>query len=115
MRSGLLRYRVAIQRLTAASPQQKPSGEPDKAWATLDTVFADIRPLRGQALFAAQQVNSRVTVEIDLRWSTPISGVTAGDRVLHGATAYDIEAVPPLRPKPGRRFTLSCATGLNQG
>lgn len=115
MRAGPLRYSVDIQRAVAGSPQQKASGEPDTAWSTLATVAADIRPLRGQALFVAQQMNSRVSVEIDLRYSSEVSGVTAGMRVLHGSTIYEIEAVPPLEPAHGARFTLSCSTGLTQG
>jgi SPP1 family predicted phage head-tail adaptor len=115
MRAGPLRYSVTIQQLVAGSPQQKPSGEPDKSWTALATVAADIRPLRGQALFAAQQVGSRVDTEIDLRYSSEVSGVSAGMRVLHGSTVYDIVSVPPLEPARGGRFTLSCATGANQG
>ena len=115
MRAGPLRYRVRIDQLVAGSPQQKPSGEPDKAWTELATVWADIRPLRGEALFRAQQVNSRVSVEIDIRYSTQVSGVTAGMRAVEGSTIYDIEAVPPLEPAHGARFTLQCSTGLNQG
>lgn len=115
MRAGPLRYTVSLQQLVAGSPQQLPSGEPDKAWATLATVYADIRPLRGQALFVAQQANAKVNVEIDLRYSSEVSSASAGMRVLHGSTVYDIEWVPPLKPAHGARFTLSCSTGLNQG
>ena len=115
MRAGPLRYTVALQSLVAGSPQQKPTGEPDKAWTTYATVPADIRPLRGQGLFVAQQANAKVNVEVDLRYSSEVSGVTAGHRVLHGSTVYDIEAVRPLKPAHGARFTLSCSTGLNQG
>ena len=115
MRAGPLRYTVSIQQLVAGSPQQRPSGEPHKEWATLATVYADVRPLRGQALWVAQQMNSKVNVEVDLRYSSEVSGVTAGMRVLHGSTVYDIESVPPLKPAHGARFTLSCSTGLNQG
>jgi SPP1 family predicted phage head-tail adaptor len=112
LRTGSLRYRVHLEQLVAGSPQQKPTGEPDLAWTEVETVWADIRPLRGEALFRAQQVNSRVSVEIDIRYRDDI---TSGMRVVHGATIYDIESVPPLRPVHGGRFTLSCSTGLNQG
>lgn len=112
MRIGPLRYRVAIQQLVAGSPQQKASGEPDKAWTAVDTVWGDIRPLRGQALFAAQQINDRVSVEIDIRYR---SGVTAGMRIVYDSVVYDIESVPPVEPPRGGRFTLSCSTGMNQG
>jgi SPP1 family predicted phage head-tail adaptor len=115
VRAGPLRYTVTIQQLVAGSPQQKPTGEPDKTWSALASVPADIRPLAGQALFVAQQANARVNVEVDLRYSSEVAGVTAGMRVLHGATVYDIEWVPPLKPARGHRFTLRCSTGLNQG
>lgn len=112
MRIGPLRYRVAIQQLVAGSPQQTASGEPDKAWTAVATVWADIRVLRGEALVRAQQVNSRVTVEIDLRYR---AGLTAGMRIVYDSVNYDIEYVPPLEPARGGRFTLGCSTGLNDG
>ena len=115
MRGGLLRYRVSIQQLVAGSPQQLPTGEPDLSWVELDEVWADIRPLRGQALFTAQQINARNNVEIDLRYTGNSKTITPRMRLVHGSTVYEILSVPPLRPARGMRFIVQCSTGLTEG
>lgn len=111
MEAGKLRFRVTLQQLVAGSPQQKATGEPDEAWADVASFYADIVPLRGNQLLLAQQINSRVNCEVVMRYRT---GVTAAMRIVHGSTIYDIEHVPPVRPRYDR-FVLGCSTGLNQG
>jgi SPP1 family predicted phage head-tail adaptor len=111
MRAGRLRHRVTIQQLTIGSPQQKPTGEPDAQWADVATVWADVRPLQGRALFLAQQVESRVDTEIEIRYR---AGINAAMRVTHDGDVYDILAV--IDPdKRHIRLVLNCATGVNQG
>jgi SPP1 family predicted phage head-tail adaptor len=115
MRVGPLRYRLTVQQKVAGSPQQKPSGEPDKTWSALGTIWADVRPLRGNSLFVAQQINARIEVEIDLRYTGIASQITAGMRLVHGSTYYEIEHVPPLAPRGSKVFTLGCSTGVTEG
>lgn len=115
MRAGPLRYTVSLQALVAGSPDTTPEGEPDVSWTEQFTTPADIRPLRGQALFTAQQINSKVTVEIDVRWDANTSTITPEWRVVYDSVIYEIISVPPLKPKMGARMTLSCATGTNEG
>lgn len=115
MRAGPMRYRVSIEQLVAGSPQQLPTGEPDKAWVVVDEVWADIRPLRGQQLFTAQQINERVNVEIDVRYTGASKSITSAMRIVHDGTIYEIESVPPLRPARGGRLVLLCSTGLTEG
>lgn len=111
MRIGKLRHRVALQHLVAGSPQQKSSGEPDETWTALVTVWASVRPLSGRELLAAQQVESVVDHEIEIRYR---AGVTAKMRVVFEDVIYNIEAVldPELRHE---RLILRCTTGANVG
>ena len=111
MQSGKLRHRVTLQSRVAGSPQQKPTGEPDKAWADVVTVWSAVRPISGRELFLAQQVSSKVDHEIEIRYR---SGVTAGMRAVFGSVIYNIDAV--LNPEERNvRLILRCSTGLNKG
>jgi SPP1 family predicted phage head-tail adaptor len=111
MQAGKLRHRVTIQQLVAGSPQQKATGEPDTTWTDFATLWADIRPLRGMALFAAQQQQSGAEVEIHLRYR---SGVTADMRIVHSTTVYEIRSIDDTKRHEGR-LILQCARGLNNG
>lgn len=111
MQAGKLRHRVALEGLVAGSPQQHDTGEPDVSFTESAAVWADVRPLSGRQLLAAQQIASEVTTEIEIRYR---AGVTAGMRVVHGSTVYEIKAV--VNPE-GRniRLLLQCAQGLTRG
>lgn len=111
MKAGRLRHRVTLQSLATGSPQKTEMGSADQAWADVVTVWADIRPLQGTKLFNAQQVQSDVTTEIEIRYR---AGVTAKMRAKHGTNLYDIEAViqPDARPI---RLVLHCSIGVNDG
>jgi SPP1 family predicted phage head-tail adaptor len=91
MRNGPLRHRISLQRLTEGSPNQDAGGVPDDSWVTLFSAWAEILPLRGRELIAAQQVNSEVTGTIRLRQNAG-NTVTAKDRVLFGTRTFDILA-----------------------
>ena len=111
MQAGRLRHQLQLQSLQAGSPQQKPTGEPDKSWTTVATCYAEIRKLRGIARFTAQQEQAGVEVEIEVRYR---SGVTAGMRWLHGSVIYDIKNVDETHKHVGKLIT-ECSTGLNDG
>ena len=111
MRAGKLRHRVTIQQLTAGSPQQLPSGEPDTSWADYLTVYASIEPLRGRELLLAQQLVSEVSVRIRMRYR---AGVTAAMRAVFEGVNYSILAVIDVELKHAE-LELMCSTGVNQG
>lgn len=114
MRAGKLRHRVTIQQLVAGSPQKTPMGAPDEAWTDVATVWADVRPLRGKALFEAQQALSRVNTVIEIRYSATVAAVTSAMRATLGNVVFDIEAV--VNPEyNNQRLLLQCSTGVNQG
>jgi SPP1 family predicted phage head-tail adaptor len=110
-RVGELRHRVTLQRRTAGSPQQRPSGEPDDAWVTVAEVWAKVAPLAGRELFAAQQVHSEVTGEVEIRYR---SDVDAACRVSYGGRSYNILAL--IDKEERHRFLrLLVAEGANDG
>lgn len=112
IKAGTLRHQVTIQRLVAGSPQQKPSGEPDTAWAAwLTNVSASIEPLRGRELFAAQEHHSEVTTRIRVRYR---AGVEPTMRVVFGSTVYEVLAVLDKEMRHVE-LELLCRVGVNDG
>jgi len=111
MQAGKLRHRVTLQQLAAGSPQQKPTGEPDLAWGDVATVYAAVRPLTGRALFAAQQAQSKVTVEIEIRYR---AGVVPSMRAVFQGVVYEIEAVVDFEERH-TKMLLQCARGVTEG
>ncbi len=89
MRAGRLRHSITIQRLTAARDE---FGAPVESWQDVAPLRAGVEPLTGREFFAAQQVNSEVSVRIVVRFR---SGILSEMRAVHGADIYDILAVIP--------------------
>ena len=110
MRAGRLRHFVTIEHLVAGSPDQLPTGELDRSWATFAQVWASIEPLKGRELFAAQSVHSEVTALVVMRY---LADVDATMRVNHGGTYYMIEArIDPEQRH--RELQLWCSEGSQQ-
>src|SRR5262245_3733493 len=111
MRSGSLRHLVELQRLTAESPDQTPSGEPSEDWQTFATIYASIEPLSGRELFVALEHHPEATVRITIRYR---NDVTAKERVVYATKIYNVLA--PLNTEERRReLKLLCSEGLNEG
>lgn len=92
MRSGSLRHRVTIQRLVANSPSQDAGGVPDETWTDYATVYAEVAPLRGRELIAAQATSAEVTGSIRIRYRSDLS-ITNAMRVVFGSRIYDVLSV----------------------
>lgn len=109
MQAGTLNRQVTIQ---ALGPGRDAFGQPTEAeWADVVTVWANIRTLNGREFAAAGGEASQATASIRIRYRT---GLTAGMRVLHGATVYNVVAVLP--DEAGRvHVDLACTTGANEG
>lgn len=113
MRAGTLRHRVTIQQSVAGSPQQDAGGTPDETWTDYLTTWAEVAPLRGRELLAAQQVSSEVTGTIRMR-KLPGYTVTSAMRAVFGARLYDILAVVNVDER-NREIVLSVREGPNNG
>lgn len=90
IRAGLLNRQVKIQQLTQIKDEIGQIIGTD--WADVATVWANIRHLSGTEAIKADAPTSTVRASIRIRYR---AGIDAGMRVLHGSTAYDIQAVLP--------------------
>jgi len=106
--SGRLTQRVILQSKSVARDAM---GGETITWVDAATVWAEIRPLRGRDLVAAQQAASEVSARITVRYRTDVQ---SDWRVKHGTDLYDILAVvdPMARHEV---LELECAKGLRHG
>lgn len=109
MRAGRLRNMVTVEQPVKGSAGSY--GGTAITWTEYAKVWADIIPASGARLFAAQAAQSKVDAEIRMRF---LDGITAGMRINHGGTYYNIEYVlnPNMRD---RELVLMCSTGVDEG
>lgn len=108
MEIGKLNRRVAIQNLVAG---QDEIGQPTMVWATLATVWANVRFLNGVEVVKSDAPVSVVRASIRIRRRTD---VVANMRAVLGSTIFDIKAVQPDE-ETRERVDLVCETGANSG
>jgi SPP1 family predicted phage head-tail adaptor len=111
MQAGPLRHLVTIEEPITVTDSD---GDDAHEWVDPFGVEqrAEITPLSGRELIAAQAVQSKVTTRIVLRYRP---GVTAAMRVVHRSTVYNIEAVVPDNQSGFQWITLMCTSGVNDG
>ena len=85
--AGRLRHRIAIQ---SESNVRDAMGGVTKGHSTVTTVWGSIRPISGRELVAAQQVDSRVTHEITIRYYSALDPL---HRLLYDSRVFRIESV----------------------
>jgi len=108
MQAGQLRHRVTIQDRAATRDAY---GQPVPGWADVATVWADIRFLKGIEVARSAAPVSVATCSIRIRFR---AGMTAGMRIVEGATHYNIKAILP--DATGARYLdCVCETGANDG
>lgn len=107
----MLNRKVTIQQRGPATDgwgQVEPSAT---NWTDHVTVWANIRVSNGREFAAAGGETSQVTASIRIRYR---EGLTAGMRVLHGTTIYNVTAVLPDEAKR-EHVDLACTTGTSEG
>lgn len=82
--AGRLRHRVRIEQRTLS---QNELGEVLEDWQEVATVWAAIEPLSGRELIAAQQVNSKVTARLVIRYR---SDLLPEMRLVHHKQGQDV-------------------------
>lgn len=87
MRAGRLRNRLVIERATMV---QQSNGELTPSWATLATVWGEVKDLRGTELIDGQQAEATMSTKITMRYRT---GIDARDRVTWNGHVYEVVAV----------------------
>ena len=100
MQSGKLRHPVVLQVRTTS----RDHGSVIETWGTLASVWAEVRPLEGRELYAAQQVNAELTTQIRIRFTQNFNTI---NRVLFGSRVYDVLSV--VNPdERNRELVLQC-------
>ena len=84
---GKLRHYVQIESFTAA---QDNYGQQNKVWATEESVFASIEPLRGREWLEAQQVSAELSHRIIIRHT---NNAKPNNRIKFGTRIFDINVV----------------------
>lgn len=97
LQAGRLNSLVIIQSRSAG---QDATGQPLTTWVDHATVWAHIRYSGGLEAIKADAVASIAQASVRIRYR---AGLTAGMRLLHGATVYEISAVLP--DEAGRQWT----------
>jgi SPP1 family predicted phage head-tail adaptor len=108
-----LNRRVEIQRKVAGSDSW---GQPTEQWVRVCKLWAHIKTITGSGFvnqeFVAGDIEvSRPTASVRVRKR---DGITAGMRLVHGTTNYDIKVVLPDL-QDNRYMDIGVATGANQG
>jgi len=87
MKAGALKCRVVLQQQNTGVDA---IGQPTSGWATLATVWAEIKNRRGTETPGAGSIISTMYTNIRIRHRDDL---TTGMRVLYAGTIYDISAV----------------------
>lgn len=90
LRAGRLDRRIVIQ---VATKTRGAAGGESKSWATLATVWAEYKPVRGTEEFRGVERYSEVEVKFLIRHR---SDVTPQNRITYGGKTYDIVEVLPV-------------------
>lgn len=107
MNPGRLSKRVTIQQRNTG---QDANGQPVETWATVATVWADIRFVSGLEAIKSDTPVDVVSASIRIRY---LAGVIPSMRVVYDGANFDIKAV---LPDNGERFMdLVAQTGANLG
>jgi len=107
IQAGKLRHRVTIEALTET---RNSSGGEKFIWQPICTVNAEIVPLSGKSLFAAQQNHSEVTGIIKMRYRADIN---AKQRAVYKDKIYSIQAVINIGER-NRELHLMTSEGVRE-
>ena len=85
MKIGKLRHRIEIQ---AKTPTQDSYGEITYSWATADTVWAQVMPLKGRELEHAQQIQAETDYKMIIRYNS-----TVKHRVVYDSRTFEVNVI----------------------
>lgn len=110
MKAGKLRHRIALEQLVET--QDPDTGAIDTAWSTFAAdVPAEILPMSGREILAAQAVESGARVRFVIRAGLAID---TRMRVAHEGLAYNITEIV-LDPTLRRHVTIMAEAGVRNG
>lgn len=102
MNAGQLRHRVTIQRFERVEDE---GGGYAEDWKDVATVWAAVKPMRGNERYEAQQVQSTLTHKVTIRYR---AGIKPQMRLLYGNRVFNIEAVIDIEERH-RWLELLCS------
>lgn len=113
MRAGDLRHRITFQQRGMSADS---FGAQAETWTNVATVWADVSPLSGRELLAAQAVNVEISHKITIRWQQQFAGpkAVAAMRIVYGSRIFDIHSSIDTDERR-KTIELSCAEGLTNG
>lgn len=113
MRSGDLRHRVTFQRRSTVTDS---FGAQSETWTDVATAWADISPLSGRELLAAQAVNVEISHTVTIRYQAQFAGpkAVAAMRIVYGDRIFNIHSSLDVDERH-RELKLTCSEGLNNG
>jgi SPP1 family predicted phage head-tail adaptor len=113
MRAGDLRHRITFQ---TRSTGQDAIGGQALPWSDVTTVWADVSPLSGREIMAAQAIQSELTHMISVRYQSQFSDpkVMAAMRIMYGNRIFNIHASIDVDERH-KTIEISCGEGLNDG
>lgn len=91
-------------------------GQPAATWSTAVTAFAEITPLTGRELIAAQAAQSEVTHRVTVRYVAALANpkMVAAMRIKYGTRYFNIKSVTNMN-EANRVIVLMCTEGPNNG
>lgn len=113
MRAGDLRRRVTLQ---SRSTIKDSFGAQSTAWSDVATVWAEVSPLSGRELMAAQSINVEISHLVTIRFQQQFAGpkAVAAMRILYGDRIFNIHASLDTDERH-RSIQLTCSEGLSDG
>lgn len=96
--AGRLKHRIVIKELTLS--QDATTGEETKTWSTLDTIWAEFRPLSVREFVAAQSVESQISAMVTIRYR---DDVLPNMRIVFRDRTYNIVGALP-DPESGLEY-----------
>lgn len=79
-------------------------GTRQEVWTEFKKVWASVKDLFGREYFAAQQVNSEISVKVKIRY---VEGIKSTMRIIAGDRVLEIKS-PPIRDKRKGEIILMC-------
>ena len=113
LRAGALGQRITLQQRAVA---QDATGGQLATWSDVATVWAEVVPLSGRELIAAQAVASETSHQITMRWQPAFANpkTVAAMRVVMNGRCFNINAAIN-EDERNRALTLLVAEGVNDG
>jgi len=92
-------------RIERATETQTPgTGEPVRTWALLREVWAEVRPLRGNEFYAAQQLAAKADTLFRIRFPRELDPLPNADesmRLVYEGRSYNIQHVAEMGRREG--------------